>query len=341
MAGFGTESAGRFGAIGMKRREFITLLGGAGAAWPLALRAQQPAGKPARIGVLSIGAIVPVYLRELLQGLRDLGYVEGHNLVIEYRSSNGQPNGPSAAATELVRAGVDLIFANGSEATRAAKQVAGSIPIVMASSNPVGLGFVASLSRPEGNITGVSLMAPESSGKRLELLKEIVPSLVNVAVLWNPDDPGAAASLRETVAAAEAIELKPQILAAKDGNSIDAAFADALKQNAQAVILLPAPTWGIHLQRVADLALKDRLPSMYIAAELPQAGGLVSYGVNIAALFRRAAYYVDRILKGAKPADLPVEQPTRFELVINLKTAKALGLSVPATLLISADKVIE
>ena len=325
----------------MKRREFITLLGGAGAAWPLASRAQRPAGKPARIGILSVGAIAPVYVKEFLQGLRDLGYVEGQNLIAEYRNSNGQPDGPSVAATELVKAGVDLIFANGSEATRAAKQVAGSIPIVMISSNPVALGFVASLSRPEGNITGVSLMAPESSGKRLELLKEIVPALANVAVFWNPDDPGAAASLRETVSAAEAIGLKPQILAARDGNSIDAAFADAHKQDAQAVILLPAPTWGIHLRRVADLALKDRLPTMYIAAQLPQAGGLVSYGVNIAALFRRAAYYVDRILKGAKPADLPVEQPTKFELVINLKTAKELGLTVPPKLLFTADEVVE
>jgi putative ABC transport system substrate-binding protein len=325
----------------MRRREFITLLGGAGAAWPLASRAQRPAGKPARIGILSIGAIAPVFVKEFLQALRDLGYVEGQNLIVAYRNSNGQPDGPAVAATELVKAGVDLIFANGSEATRAAKQVADIIPIVTISSNPVALGFVASLSRPEGNITGVSLMAPESSGKRLELLKEIVPDLANVAVLWNPDDPGTAASLRETASAAEAIGLKPQILAARDGNSIDAAFADAHKQGAQAVLLLPAPTWGIHLRRVADLALKDRLPTMYIAAELPRAGGLVSYGVNIGALFRRAAYYVDRILKGAKPADLPVELPTKFELVINVKTARALGLVIPPTLLATADEVIE
>jgi len=244
-------------------------------------------------------------------------------------------------AADLVKAGVDVIFANGSEATRAARQATTSIPIVMTSSNPLGLGFVASLARPEGNITGVSLMAPEGSGKRLELLKEIVPGLVNIAVFWNPSDPGAASSLKETVAAAEAIGLKPQILKTFDGNSIDAAFEDAVKQGAQAVVQLPTPQISIHLQRIADLALKNRLPAMYISDEFPKAGGLVSYGVNLAALFRRAAYYVDRILKGAKPADLPVEQPTKFELVINLKTAKALGLVIPPTLLATADEVIE
>jgi putative ABC transport system substrate-binding protein len=211
----------------------------------------------------------------------------------------------------------------------------------MTSTNPLGLGFVASLARPEGNVTGVSLMAPEASGKRLELLKEIVPGLSSFAVFLYPNDPGAASSLKETVAAAEAIGLKPQILPVTDGNSVDAAFEDAVKQGAQAVIPLPAPQMGINIQRIADLALKHRLPTMYFADELPKLGGLMSYGVNLAALFRRAAYYVDRILKGAKPADLPVEQPTKFELVINLKTAKALGLEVPATLLARADEVIE
>jgi putative ABC transport system substrate-binding protein len=184
-------------------------------------------------------------------------------------------------------------------------------------------------------------MAPETCGKRLELLKEIVPGLVNIAVFWNPNDPGAASSLKETAAAAEAIGLKPQILETVDGDSIDAAFAQAAKQGAQAVIPLPAPGMGMQMRRIADLALKSRLATMYFSDELPKAGGLVSYGVNITALFRRAAYYVDRILKGAKPADLPVEQPTKFELVINLKTAKALGLMVPATLLARADEVIE
>jgi putative tryptophan/tyrosine transport system substrate-binding protein len=321
----------------VRRRQFIGLLGVV--AWPLLARAQ--ANRAPRIGILSLRPVTSIYVKTFLQGLGDLGYVEGQNLIVEYRNSAGQSDKLAASAAELVKAGVDVIFANGSEATRAAQQTTTRVPIVMTSSNPLGLGFVASLARPEGNITGVSLMAPETSGKRLELLKEIVPGLVNIAVFWNPNDPGAASSLKETAAAAEAIGLKPQILETVDGDSIDAAFADTVKQGAEAVIVLPAPGMGAQMRRIADLALKNRLPSMYFSDELPKAGGLVSYGVNIPALFRRAAYYVDRLLKGAKPADLPVEQPTRFELVINLKTAKALGLTMPATLLASADEVIE
>jgi putative tryptophan/tyrosine transport system substrate-binding protein len=322
----------------MLRREFIGLLGST-VAWPQAARAQT--NRVPRIGILSLNPVTSIYATAFLQGLHDLGYVEGQNVIVEYGDSAGQSDKLSTSAAELVKAGVDVIFANGSEATRAARQMTTSIPIVMASANPLGLGFVASLARPEGNVTGVSLMAPETSGKRLELLKEIVPGLVNVAVFWSPNDPGAASSLKETVAAAEAIGLKPQILATSDGNSIDAAFGDGVKQGAQAVILLPAPGMGMHMRRIADLALKNRMPTMYFSDELPKAGGLVSYGVNLTALFRRAAYYVDRILKGAKPADLPVEQPTKFDLVINLKTARALGLEVPPTLLVRADEVIE
>jgi putative ABC transport system substrate-binding protein len=322
----------------MNRREFTGLLGSV-VAWPVVARAQ--ANRVPRIGILSLNPVASIYLKAFLQGLRDLGYAEGQNIIVEYRDSGGQSDSLPASAAELVKAGVDVIFADGSEATRAARQVTTGVPIVTMSSNPLGLGFVASLARPEGNITGVSLMAPETSGKRLELLKEIVPNLGNIAVFWHPNDPGAASSLKETVAAAEAIGLKPQILTISDGNSIDAAFGDAVKQGAQAVIPLPTPGMGMHMRRIADLALKNRLPTMYFSDELPKAGGLLSYGVNITALFRRAAYYVDRILKGAKPADLPVEQPTRFELVINLKTAKVLGLTVPPTLLARADEVVE
>jgi putative tryptophan/tyrosine transport system substrate-binding protein len=322
----------------MRRREFIGLVGGA-AALPLAARAQH---KPVpRIGFLSVNPPGSIYRITFLKGLLDLGYVAGQNVIIEYRDTAGRSDGLSALAAELVKAGVDVIFANGSEATTAARQATTSIPIVMTSSNPLGLGFVASLARPEGNITGVSLMAPEGSGKRLELLKEIVPGLVNIAVFWNPNDPGAASSLKETVVAAEVKGLKLQVLKISDGDSIDAAFEDAGKQGAQAVILLPAPQIGIYTQQIADLALKNRLPSMYISDGFPRAGGLVSYGVDVAALFWRAAYYVDRILKGAKPADLPVEQPTNFELVINLKTARSLGLVIPPTLLATADDLIE
>jgi putative ABC transport system substrate-binding protein len=322
----------------VNRRELIGLLGST-VAWPVIARAQ--ADRVPRVGILSLNPAASIYVKTFLQGLRDLGYVEGQNVIVQYRDSAGRSDSLPASAAELVKARVDVIFANGSEATRAARQITTGVPIVMISSNPLGLGFVASLARPEGNITGVSLMAPETSGKRLELLKEIVPGLVNIAVFWNPNDPGAVSSLKETAAAAEAIGLKPQILETVDGDSIDAAFAQAVKQGAQAVIPLPAPGMGMQMRRIADLALKSRLATMYFSDELPKAGGLVSYGVNITALFRRAAYYVDRILKGAKPADLPVEQPTKFELVINLKTAKALGLMVPATLLARADEVIE
>jgi putative ABC transport system substrate-binding protein len=319
----------------MQRREFIMFLGGTAAAWPLVTRAQT--NRASRIGILSVQPMKEAFLKDL----RALGYVEGQTVIVEYRDTTGKSDTLPALAVELVKAGVDVIFANGSDATRAARQTTTGIPIVMISSNPLGLGFVASLARPEGNITGVSLMAPESSGKRLELLKELVPGLANIAVFWNSDDPGAAFSLKETVSAAEAIGLKPQILVTRNGNSIEAAFEDAVKQGAQAVVPLPTPMMLAHLQRVADLALKNQLPAMYFSDEFPKVGGLASYGVNLATMVRRAAYYVDRILKGAKPADLPVEQPTKFELVINLKTAKALGLTVSPTLLARADVVIE
>ena len=211
----------------MKRREFILALGGT-VAWPVVARAQ--ANRVPRVGVLSLRPMPSIYVETFLQGLRDLGYVEGQNIIVEYRDSAGRSDSLPASAAELVKARVDVIFANGSEATRAARQVTTGVPIVMTSSNPLGLGFVGSLARPEGNITGVSLMAPETSRKRLELLKEIVPNLVNIAVFWNPNDPGAASSLKETVAAAEAIGLKPQILETVDGNSIDAALEQAVKQ---------------------------------------------------------------------------------------------------------------
>jgi putative ABC transport system substrate-binding protein len=321
----------------VRRREFLAVLGGT-AAWPLASRAQS--NRVPRIGVLSANPLGSIYVRAFMQGLRDLGHVEGQNVVVEYRDAGGSEGLPALAA-HLAKAGVDVIFANGSEATDAARKVTTNIPIVMTSSNPLGLGFVTSLARPDGNITGVSLMAPEASGKRLDLLKQIVPGLVNIAVFWNPSDPGATFSVKETEATAVAIGLRPQFLKTSDAGSIDSAFENAVKLGSQAVILLPAPQMGLYLQRVAELALKNRLATMYFADALPKAGGLMSYGVNVAALFRRAAYYVDRILKGAKPADLPVEQPTKFDLVINLKTARALDLVIPPVLLATADEVIE
>jgi putative ABC transport system substrate-binding protein len=275
------------------------------------------------------------------QGLRDLGYVEGQNLIVEYREVAGTVGSMPGLAAELVKLNVDVILGSGSQATRAVMRETTNIPIVMISSNPVGLGFVASLARPGGNVTGLSLLAPVVSGKRLELLKQIVPGIARVALLWNPNDPGAAFSAKETQAAAETLGLKVQILETPDSNAFDAAFQAASKEGAEAVIPLPAPLMDANARQIAEFALKHRLPTMYFDEDLPRAGGLVSYGVSLIDVYRRAAQYVDRILKGAKPADLPVEQPTKFELVINLKTAKALGIEISASLLARADEVIE
>jgi putative ABC transport system substrate-binding protein len=234
-----------------------------------------------------------------------------------------------------------VIVASGSEATLAASKATTAIPIVMESSNPLGLGIVASLARPGGNITGLSLLAPEVSGKRVEILKQILPGITRVAVLLNPDDPGVAFSLKETEAAARSTALKLQILKVQDAAALDNAFQAAARERAEAIIVLPAPLMNVQAGRIAELALKNRLPTIYFSDDLPKAGGLVSYGVSATAIYRRLAYYVDRILKGANPGDLPVEQPTKFELVINLKTAKALGLTIPQALLLRADEVIQ
>jgi putative ABC transport system substrate-binding protein len=320
----------------MKKREFITLLGGAAVAWPMVARAQQPE-RMRRIGVL----VTPLRRDAIRQGLRDLGYVEGRNVLIEYRPAD-PPDRLSAFAAELVALKVEVIIAGGSQAVLAAQQATRTIPIVMAaSSDPIGSGFVASLARPGGNVTGQSLLSPELSGKRLELLKEVVSDLSIVLVLWNPDDPPAAASLRETQIAADTLGIKIESVMVRSVDDLDDAFASVVKAHVQAVVALPAPFMNIHADRIAELALVDRLPSIALGREFPTAGNLMSYGPDISDLYRRAVVYVDKILKGAKPADLPVEQPTKFELVINLKTAKTLGLTVPLTLLGRADEVIE
>jgi putative ABC transport system substrate-binding protein len=236
---------------------------------------------------------------------------------------------------------VDVILASSSEATRAARQASATVPIVITSANPLGLGFIANLARPGGNVTGLSLMGPDLSGKRLQLLQEIVPGLAKVSLLWDPSDPGADFSLKETRAAAEALSTKIQVLETRRSDDFDAALQTAAKEGAQAVIPLPAPIVSANMKRIADLALRHGLPTMFFDDDLPKAGGLVSYGVSLLAVFRRAGSYVDRILKGTNPGDLPVEQPTKLDLVINLKTAKALGLSVTPSLLATADEVIE
>ena len=306
-------------------------------------QAQQPTKIP-RIGFLSATSLSTMSARieALRQGLRELGYVEGKNIVIEWRSAEGKADLLPALAAELVRLKVDVIVTGGPPATRAAKEATITIPIVMEQdSDPVGLGYVASLARPGGNITGLSTLASEISGKRLELLKEIIPKLSRVAVLGTSTRPGNAQSLREVELAAGAFKVQVQYLDVLDVKDIETAFRAGTKGHAEAILVLQSP--GLFSQRtqVADLAVKNRLPAIYPQTEYTEAGGLMYYGANTPDLFRRAAVYVDKILKGAKPADLPVEQPTKFEFVINLKAAKQIGLTIPPNVLARADRVIK
>jgi putative tryptophan/tyrosine transport system substrate-binding protein len=326
----------------MRRREFITLLGGAATAWPLAARAQL--SKLPVVGVLyqvSTDTGSHPYIADFGQGLRDLGYVEGQNVIVQWRPARRAEQLPEFAA-ELVRRSVDVIVAAGSQAVQAARQATRSIPIVMtSSSDPIGTGFVESLARPGGNITGLSLLSTDLSGKRLQLLKEVVPGLGSVGVLWNPDDPPAALSLKETQTAAEALGLSTHVVEVRVPDDFERAFASFSTARVQAIDLLSAPIMQNYAQQIAMLALKSRMPTIQNSNAFSEAGGLMSYGPKYADLYRRAAFYVDKLLKGAKPSDLPVEQPTRFELVVNLKTAKVLGLTVPPSLLVAADGVIE
>jgi putative ABC transport system substrate-binding protein len=304
----------------------------------------QDAKKVPRIGVLSVTSlsIISPRIEALRQGLRELGYVEGKNIVIEWRSAEGKLDLVPSLAAELVRLKVDVIVTGGGTDTRAAKEVTNTIPIVMAQdSDPVGSGFVASLARPGGNITGVSTLAPEVSGKRVELLKEIVPKLSRMAVLGISTRPGNAQSIKEVELAAGALKVQVQYLDVLDVKDIETAFRDASKGRAQAVLLLQSPFFNSQRKQITDLAIKSRLPVIYPQTEYTEAGGLMYYGPNTPDLSRRAATYVDKILKGAKPADLPVEQPTKFELVINLKTAKQIGVTIPQSILYRADKVIQ
>ncbi len=309
----------------------------------LAADAQQPA-KVARIGFLGVtGPSTAAHLLEAFrEGLRELGWVEGKNIAIEYRSAEGRPERLPTLAAELVRLKVDVIVASNPQATKAAQQATGTIPIVMgAVGDPVAVGFVPGLARPGGNITGPSMMMPELVGKQLELLKEVVPRVSRVAVLWNPAHPTGAPQLREAEGAARALRVRLQPLDARGPSEIDSAFAAMIRGRAGGLLVLVDSMLFSHRTRVADLAAKSRLPAMYGFRDFVDAGGLMSYSANLADMYRRAAAYVDKILKGAKPADLPVEQPTRFELVINLKTAKVLALTIPQSVLIRADQVIQ
>ncbi len=305
--------------------------------------AQQPKKVP-RIGYLS--ATSPsanvARIEAFRQGLRELGYVEGKNIVIEWRYAEGKQDRLLALAAELVRLKVDVIVTAGPASTRPAKETTVTTPIVMAQVNdPVGNGFVASLARPGGNITGLSTLAPELSGKQLELLKEIVSRLSRVAVLGNSIEPGNAQALREVELAAGTFGVQLQHLDVLGPKDIETAFRAATKGRADALLALASPVLNDQRTQIVDLALKSRLPAIYPQTEYVEAGGLMYYGASTTDLFRRAATYVDKILKGAKPADLPIEQPTKFEFVINLKTAKQIGLTIPPNVLARADKVIK
>ncbi len=311
-------------------------------AGPLITEAQE-AAKVWRIGFLhgATASGLASQVEALRAGLRDLGYVEGKNLVIEFRWADGNFERLPGLVAELVRLQVDLIVASGSPAIRAAKAATTTIPIVMASSGDVvALGLVASLARPGGNITGSTAVAPESTAKRLELLKEAFPRTRQVAVLLNPDSPGRGPTLQAMEVTAKSLKLELHPFGVRGPGDIDSAFVAMAKRRIDAVVTDDDGVLATYVEAIARHAVKIRLPSIG-RSELPEAGGLMAYGADRRELFRRAAYFVDRILKGAKPADLPVEQPTKFDLVINLKTAKALGLTIPPSLLLRADQVIQ
>jgi putative tryptophan/tyrosine transport system substrate-binding protein len=310
----------------------------------VAVAQTQSQTKIPRIGYL-IAASLPAgsgRIEAFRQGLRELGYLEGKNIVIEWRSAEGKFDRLPALAAELVRLKVDVIVTAGPIPTRAAKDATSTMPIVMTQDpDPIGTGFVASLARPGGNITGLSTLAPELSGKRLELMKEVIPTLSHVAVIGTSTVPGNAQSLREVELAAKAFGVKLQYLDVLDPKDIETAFRAASKGRADAVLMMVAGgVANSQRTQIAELAVKSRLPVIYTGREQVEVGGLMSYGTNIADLDRRAATYVDKILKGGKPADLPVEQPIKFEFIVNLKAAKQIGLTIPPNVLVRADKVI-
>ena len=325
----------------LKRRDFITLIGSA-AAWPLVARAQQP-GKLPTIGFL--GATTPLVESERLaafvQRLRELGWMEGRNVAIEVRWAEGRSERFAEIAAELVRLKVDVILTHNTPPVLAAKQATSVIPIVFASAgDPVGTGVVASLARPGGNITGLSSQTADSSAKRLELLREVVPSLRRLAVIGNVGNPLTVLEMGEVQAAARTLDLEVITLEIRRGEDIAPAF-DALKVRADALYLCGDPLVGTHRIRINTLALGARLPTMSVFRQYVEAGSLMSYGPNFADMFRRAADLVDKVLRGAKPAEIPVEQAAKFDLVINLTTAKVLGLTIPESFLLRADEVIE
>ena len=327
----------------MKRREFITLLAGA-AAWPLAARAQQP--KVVRLGYLDpakpTDATAVNLRRQFVLGMRDLGYIEGRHFKMEDRYAEGRMDRLPALASELARSPVDIVLVFGDASIRAAMQASDTIPIVMTlAADPVGSGFVNSLARPGGNVTGMSALAPDVAGKRVELLKELVPRAVRVAVLWNSSNQAKVAEWDDTQDPARTVGLSLHSYEARSQEELDGALAAIGQNRPDALIVLNENLTIAFRQRIGSFALANRLPMVSELREFVEVGGLASYGPNRADLWRRSASYVDKIMRGAKPGDLPVEQPTKFEMVINMNTAKAIGIEIAPTLLARADEVIE
>jgi len=332
-------------AIGIGRRQFISALGGATVAWPLAGRAQQPE-RMRRIGVLmplpEDDREARLRLAVLTLALRELGWIEGGNIAFEARYADVGPEKLPALAADLVRANVDVIVTQAAQPIEAVRAATSTIPIVMASvGDAVGAGYITSLAHPGGNITGLTLFATDQSAKRLQLVKQISPGIVRVAVLWNGNASGHRLQITEMERAAPTMGIVLQSLPILNIEEVEAALRAAVQENAQAIVTMDDPLVQSQRVRIVEFAMGQRLPVMGEFRPVTEAGGLMSYGPNQLDLWRRAAAYIDKIFKGAKPADLPVEQPIKFELVINLKTAKALGLTVPASLLATADEVIE
>jgi putative ABC transport system substrate-binding protein len=327
----------------MRRRELLALLGGAAFAWPLVALAQQRT-KPWVIGFIGGGETLPTEspFNGLARGMRELGYAEGRDFVIEWRSARGHYERFPEIAQQLVRDNVDVIVLGTSAAVRPAQQVSKTTPIVMAySTDPVGSGFVASFSEPGGNVTGLAGSSADTSPKHLELILKVVPALSRIGLIGNPDNPNQSPILKSTQDAANKIGLASLPVDVRKPEDLDFAFARLSKERVQAIKVIPDALFFAQRERVAELALRHKLPSIFVQRESAAAGGLMSYGESLTEFYRRAATFVDKILKGAKPRDLPIEQPPTFQFVINLKTAKALGLDIPQTLLAIADEVIE
>ena len=326
----------------MRRRDFIRLTAGLGVAWPFAIRAQTPAGKIYRLGILQPAKPSEPLVDALIERLKELGYREGRNIAYEYRWAEEKLDRFPELAKQLVDLKVDVITVFTTPGAIAAKNATKTIPIVFGGvGDPVGAGVVPSLSHPGGNVTGISILATELSAKRLEILKEIVPNAAPVAMFWNDTNPGMVLRAREAESAADKLKLNLQSIGVHDLISFDAAFAKINGNQFNALLTLVDPFTREHRQRIVDFAAQRRLPAIYESREFVDTGGLVSYGPSLPAVQRRVADYVNMIFKGSKPGDLPVEQPTKFELVINLKTARALGLTIPPTVLERADELID